>query len=755
MYNIAKVAKGEILLYFNEVFDALCKLSADSELSVKNGAELLDRLVKDIVSEKAATYVSSLYANPPTANIPENSINPTKPILVDNSYPSAAFSLERFVPLLSERVGAINPFTRQFLVAWITLLDSIPDLELVTHLPAFLDGLFKFLADTNIDVKNSVQNALDMFLGEIKHITETKRLLESRKTILSEVAEAMTSNETNTEDKSTQMDPTSLTNNESAIRDEKSDDVDDMDGEWMPSQDVQIDYPRVIDILLPHLNSAEVQDIQLTAIRWIESFLKICPEDVLQFTPKILTLILPALSNQVDNIRQAAEGVSEGLTNLILLLNDGSPLNSPIAPPTEKRKLPSASNSPTLGRDGFIPAPSNTSEGSHLSTDKPPTKDPFDYPATVNALTLQLLNENERTRVAALDWLIMLHKKAPKKILSLDDGTFPDLLKTLSDSSEQVITRDLQLLAQVSSQSDDNYFQSFMVNLLLLFRTDRRLLETRGSLIIRQLSVSLNGEKIYTSLAEILEKEEDLEFASIMIQNINNNLITAPELSDLRKRLKNLDSKDGQALFVSLYKSWCHNSVSVFSLLLLAQAYEQAFSLLQIFADLEITVNFLIGIDRLVQLLESPIFTYLRLVRSAAFIYLNLKQLLEPEKHPYLFKCLYGLLMLLPQSSAFATLRNRLNSISSMGFLHLVPRSTTMDRIRPKARSDEIKWNELLDRFRAVQARHEKARRASSGLPERLRIATSKMEKKTPRHLSKGLTVAPTGEKKVSGTGGR
>ena len=40
-----------------------------------------------------------------------------------------------------------------------------------------------------------------------------------------------------------------------------------------------------------------------------------------------------------------------------------------------------------------------------------------------------------------------------------------------------------------------------------------------------------------------LEKEEDLEFASIMVQNLNNNLITAPELADLRKRLRNLDTK--------------------------------------------------------------------------------------------------------------------------------------------------------------------------------------------------------------------
>ena len=27
MYNIAKVAKGEVLIYFNDIFDALCKVS--------------------------------------------------------------------------------------------------------------------------------------------------------------------------------------------------------------------------------------------------------------------------------------------------------------------------------------------------------------------------------------------------------------------------------------------------------------------------------------------------------------------------------------------------------------------------------------------------------------------------------------------------------------------------------------------------------------------------------------------------------
>ncbi|THH15714.1 hypothetical protein EW146_g4807 [Bondarzewia mesenterica] len=74
----------------------------------------------------------------------------------------------------------------------------------------------------------------------------------------------------------------------------------------------------------------------------------------------------------------------------------------------------------------------------------------FDYQVMVNALMIQFLSEHEETRVAALKWLIMLHQKAPKKILVMDDGTFPALLKTLSDSSEEVIKHDLQLLAQIS-----------------------------------------------------------------------------------------------------------------------------------------------------------------------------------------------------------------------------------------------------------------------------------------------------------------
>ncbi|KAL2484942.1 Protein VAC14-like protein [Abeliophyllum distichum] len=51
LYNIAKVMRGNFIVLFNQIFEALCKLSADSDPNVQSVAYLLDRLVKDIVTE--------------------------------------------------------------------------------------------------------------------------------------------------------------------------------------------------------------------------------------------------------------------------------------------------------------------------------------------------------------------------------------------------------------------------------------------------------------------------------------------------------------------------------------------------------------------------------------------------------------------------------------------------------------------------------------------------------------------------------
>lgn len=750
MYNIAKVAKGEILLYFNEIFDALCKLSTDSELSVKNGADLLDRLIKDIVAEKAATYVSIVHKNAPALATLEEEEDLTKPTIIHNlPQDETTFSLPKFIPLLMERIYAINPLARMFLVSWVTLLDSIPDLELISYLPTFLGGLISFLSDPSKEVKAATHAALDGFLNEIKRITHIKktvamnmeqRALKKKKSIEPNKP-IVTRRESESTHKSAESIPLELQstprisednekgrnavieNNHHGQQQEHEQGQEEVEeGEeinnddfYIPGQDVQINFDKIIEILISHLDSSDEQ-IHLTVLSWIVTLMEVSPYSLLPYTPRFLSVLLPTMAYDGNDLRDAAERVNKKLLQLIVAI------------------------------------PENFHEN-------PENGDKLDYSATVNSLTLHFLNEKEQTRVAALDWLIMLHRKVPRRILAINDGTFPALLKTLSDPSDLVITKDLQLLAQISYNSDDEYFTVFMVNLLNLFSTDRRLLEVRGKMIVRQLCISLNPERIYRTLAEILEKDDDAEFASIMVQNLSNNLITAPELSDLRMRLRNLDTREGAIFFISLFKSWCHNSAATLALCLLAQAYEYAFQLIQILVEFEMTVDLLIQIDRLVQLLESPVFTHLRL------------QLLEPDKYPYLYKCLYGLLMLLPQSKAFTTLRNRLNSVSPIAYIQLPARSnvkTTTTTTTAAAAAgkylqnrDDVRWSELLDKFRSVQRKHqENKRKAFSRTVSEVELSQTNNFDQTPdlatfRRLKDKATIQGISNNVTVGQNGR
>ena len=46
LYNVVKVARGAIIPYFSDIFGALSKLCCDTDQSVKNASELLDKLMK-------------------------------------------------------------------------------------------------------------------------------------------------------------------------------------------------------------------------------------------------------------------------------------------------------------------------------------------------------------------------------------------------------------------------------------------------------------------------------------------------------------------------------------------------------------------------------------------------------------------------------------------------------------------------------------------------------------------------------------
>uniref|UniRef100_A0A0E0KAQ1 Vacuolar protein 14 C-terminal Fig4-binding domain-containing protein n=1 Tax=Oryza punctata TaxID=4537 RepID=A0A0E0KAQ1_ORYPU len=465
LYNIAKVVRGDFIIYFNKIFDALCKLSADSDANVQSAAHLLDRLVKDIVTE------------------------------------SDQFSIEEFIPLLRERMNVLNPYVRQFLVGWITVLDSVPDIDMLGFLPDFLDGLFNMLSDSSHEIRQQADAALSEFLQEIK-------------------------------------------------------------------------------------NSP------------INEFVKLGGEQLVPYYADILGAILPCISDQEEKIRVVARETNEELRAIK-------------ADPTEG----------------------------------------FDIGAILSIAKRELNSEHEATRIEALHWFSTLLARYRAEFLAYLNDIFDPLLNALSDPSDAVVLLVLEVHARIAEES--HHFHHLVSYLIHTFHNNHVLLEKRGALIVRRLCILLGAEKVYRKFSTILETEGDLEFASTMVQALNLILLTSTELAELRSLLKKtLVDSCGKDLFQSLYASWCHSPMATISLCLLAQAYNHAISVIQSLGEEDINVKFLVQLDKLIRLLETPVFAYLRL------------QLLEPGKHTWLLKTLYGLLMLLPQqSAAFKILRTRLKTV--------------------------------------------------------------------------------------------
>ncbi|KAG5532063.1 hypothetical protein RHGRI_026619 [Rhododendron griersonianum] len=249
----------------------------------------------------------------------------------------------------------------------------------------------------------------------------------------------------------------------------------------------------------------------------------------------------------------------------------------------------------------------------------------FDVGAILSIARRQLSSEWEATRIEALHWISTLLNRHRAEVLLFLNDIFDTLLKALSDPSDEVVLLVLEVHACIAK--DPLNFRQLVVFLVHNFRIDTTLLEKRGALIVRRLCVLLDAERVYRELSTILEGECDLDFATIMVQALNLILLTSSELSELRGLLKHsLVNPAGKDLFLSLYSSWCHSPMAIISLCLLAQAwlhhlvaYQHASSIIQSMVEEDINVKFLVQLDKLIHLLETPIFAYLRLQQSKAF----------------------------------------------------------------------------------------------------------------------------------------
>lgn len=281
LYNIAKVGRASCVPHFNDIFEALFKLSADTDLGVQNGFQLLDRLMKDIVAE------------------------------------SEAFDIGAFMPLLRRRIFVTNSYTRQFLIGWIAILDSVPDIDMLQHLPDFFDGLFHMLSDLNKEIRQQAYAVLYDFLQEIKsapqmnfepivailvqHCASRDRF--SRLTALTWLHSFIALGKEQLLPFSPQLLGAvlkSISHPEEEIRDAAAS-TDRALRALLQTAGRTYDVRAVLAMLVRHVRAEHVRT-RLTALGWITMLLAQCPSELLAAADELWPSLLDTLGDEAEEV---------------------------------------------------------------------------------------------------------------------------------------------------------------------------------------------------------------------------------------------------------------------------------------------------------------------------------------------------------------------------------------------------------------------------------------------------------------------
>lgn len=378
----------------------------------------------------------------------------------------------------------------------------------------------------------------------------------------------------------------------------------------------------MVSVLLAHAHEDEPALGRKLSLIWMDGFIRIYKEKMLPYLSSYLTAILPSLD--CDDLK--AKSVNDYLLSLV-------------------------------AADSKI--------------------DEQTVSSVVEVLLKFVAYKKQETRISVLNWIRHLNATLPSQLFVHMERIFPVLLGTLSDTSDEVLLLDLHLLSDICQSNTDRYdinlsifhlsddtlknlapvspsLVKFAVSLLEMFRAEPALLNDRGVLIVRQLCLLMEPAHIYRALCVLLLREQSITFIQNAVSMLHGVLLTATELFILRDQLRKLEGKDSVSLFECIFRCWCYRPIALLGLCLLSQNYAQAADIALLLSQVDMTLDVLVEIDKLVNMIESPVLAYVRM------------DLLSACHQRSLSTVLSALLMLMPQSDAFHTLHKRLQAVPSL-----------------------------------------------------------------------------------------
>ncbi|CAH8666994.1 unnamed protein product [Schistosoma haematobium] len=678
---------------------------SDSDSSVRPSALQCDRLLKEIIMETEVCDLTDI------------------------------------VLLLKERIYTNNPYTRQFIVSWITTLYAIPGLKISVYLPQLLDGLFRILGDPNPDLRRQCEMLLTDLLKEIEANPNEIALdtminslivhcrLSATACALADIA----------------LKPSSPRNSQFSNLLNSSIVVDTSAQSISLTQTAQ-NASDSWSLKSGNICNAPEQLKQRAALKWIKTFVEIDPHHMLPYASGIIGAVLPCFmlcgpSDALQERKVALETavcINETLLKAVRLFNSCTMNNldscesiDHSAMDSHRVSLNSGNQSESLVK--FSQAENSTKQFTDSSLNT--TTDTLSGGQNNSQIlctdaileaTFQLLNNSSLfTRLAALRWITVLAEVCSSDVFSHVDRLLPEMLKLVSDPADEMVHSTISLIGKLShhttvignnyhnkesvilpqelvkllhdpaivngqnnsqisdcsmetssqeslpssSSAPNTFCLRFLLDLVELFNKDSELLRKRGDMIITDLCQVLGADTVYCTVSTIISYIKPLESAFVLVQALNRILLTQPVLHNFRKQLRCINTKAQCQLFEKLYRAWCYNPVSLLALCMLTENYKHCSRLVKSFGDIVITVETLCDMDQLIQMIESPIFSSLRM------------HMLDKRFSADLRETLYCLLMCLPQTDAFQTLWRRLQCLPPVEYISDNPKQSDEYRL--------------------------------------------------------------------------
>ena len=714
--------------FLRRLFDASCDLSADADADVQNAAHLLDGLVKDVVSETfeeandgsrlndgfggkfdvGAALVSAIASRAETSGEKNTSVK------------------SRHATYASSR----DPYARQFLIGWIVALDATPQVDALALLPAFFDGLLRMLSDPNREIRAQADGCLRTFLTEIKAAfdgdddADAAGSFRRRRVDVARLS-ATLERHTKSADEFTRVTAVTWLREFIALAgreggrgesDEKKANAKHRNGAPVKFASSTGSVARVAEMtraVLPCLSHAELK-VRDVAARAAEELLA-----AVRAAAAAKTLDLDALLSALAACAGAGAGGDATLDACVseVAARDETNSSVPILSRDPARVDAIAGEATRVEALRWYlalleTAPEETSArmlGVARSSGRR-TETMTHLSDSLTSVFLNVSSDSDLATARATDALARLG--------SGSDAAFDAVVRALARAlfeDEAYVSKQAEAsisasLAEAPGTSPSLARERGVEKNGSEIFPERRptFLRRRGSATIRRLCHVLGDARVVRRLAEVVaemaapiltrgarsERRDDddadadddavLAFASNAADALGFIALAAPECASLRRTLRGdddafrfqertetetndvkteiscdteNDTESKESLLRGLFPCWCHSPAATIGLCLLSGLDCTAFFCAEHVArdETELSRDALVRLDRLVYLFETPPFAGARL------------RLLQPSSRPHLRRALAAVLALLPQSSAFTTLRDRLAGCASVG----------------------------------------------------------------------------------------